>query len=89
MGLGTLRRARGGLPVRRAGLIPSRYIYTITAPLGALLKLDTAWSFIDLSFAMMAAPNLIALILLSPVVFRTTRERLRGGAPLVPASEVA
>jgi AGCS family alanine or glycine:cation symporter len=65
-------------------LIPSRYVYTITAPLGALLNVDTAWAFIDLSFAMMAAPNLIALILLSPVVFRTTLARLKGGAPLIP-----
>ncbi len=66
-------------------IVPSRYIYTITAPLGALLNVDTAWAFIDLSFAMMAAPNLIALILLSPVVFRTTLERLKGGAALIPA----
>ena len=74
-------------------LIPSRYAYTAFAPLGALLKLDTAWAFIDFSFALMAAPNLIALILLSPVVFRTTFERLKGGAPLIPpktqVSEIA
>jgi len=64
-------------------LMPSRYIYTVLVPVGAILKLETAWAFIDISFAAMAAPNLIALLLLSPVVFRTTRARLAGGQKLV------
>ncbi len=64
-------------------VVPSRYVYTVLVPVGALLKLETAWQFIDLSFALMAAPNLIALLLLSPTVFRVTRERLVGGSKLI------
>ncbi|MBL8629624.1 MAG: sodium:alanine symporter family protein [Rhodospirillaceae bacterium] len=57
-------------------LKPARVIYAFTVSSGAVLTVDMVWQFIDLSFAMMAAPNLIALILLGPKVFRGTREAL-------------
>jgi AGCS family alanine or glycine:cation symporter len=57
-------------------LKPARVIYAFTVSSGAVLTVETVWQFIDLSFAMMAAPNLIALILLGPKVFRGTREAL-------------
>jgi len=53
---------------------PARIVYSFSVPLGAVLTLETTWQFIDLSFAMMAAPNLIALILLSPKVFKGARK---------------
>jgi len=61
--------------------VPCRYIYPVTVTLGALLTLETAWQIIDISLGLMAIPNLIAILLLSPVIFRGTRERLRK-APL-------
>ncbi|WP_348704131.1 alanine:cation symporter family protein, partial [uncultured Neptuniibacter sp.] len=45
-------------------------------------SLDFIWLVADTLNAMMAIPNLIALALLSPVVFRLTKEFFaRNGAP--------
>lgn len=60
---------------------PVRYIYPFTVTLGALLTLETAWQVIDISLGLMAIPNLIAILLLSPVIFRGTIARLKK-APL-------
>ncbi|MHB1206316.1 MAG: alanine/glycine:cation symporter family protein, partial [Rhodospirillaceae bacterium] len=53
---------------------------------GASASLDVAWLFADIMNALMALPNLIALLALSPVVFAATRARLSGGQPLVSAA---
>jgi AGCS family alanine or glycine:cation symporter len=60
---------------------PVRYIYPFTVTLGALLTLETAWQIIDISLGLMTIPNLIAILLLSPVIFRGTAARLKQ-APL-------
>ena len=41
---------------------------------GAMWKLGLVWGLADMLNGLMALPNLIALVLLSPVVFRLTRE---------------
>ena len=51
-----------------------RILWIITLPIGATLSLDFIWLVADTLNAMMAIPNLIALALLSPVVFRLVRE---------------
>lgn len=53
---------------------PFRLIWVLVVPLGAVSSLDFIWLLADTLNAMMAIPNLIALSLLSPVVFRLTRE---------------
>ncbi|GAA0783560.1 alanine/glycine:cation symporter family protein [Marinobacterium sediminicola] len=53
---------------------PYRVLWIIAIPLGATLSLDFVWLVADTLNAMMAIPNLIALALLSPVVFKLTRE---------------
>ena len=61
-----------------AGAVPIYRIAWIVAILiGALFKLDLVWAFADLFNGLMAIPNLIALVLLSPVVFAETRHYLR------------
>ncbi len=55
-------------------ILPFRLLWVIAVPLGAVLKLDFIWLLADTMNALMAIPNLIALLLLSPVVFRLTRE---------------
>jgi AGCS family alanine or glycine:cation symporter len=40
---------------------------------GATFQLDLAWLVADTLNALMALPNLIALLLLSPVVFKLTK----------------
>lgn len=55
-------------------VMPFRLIWTLAVPLGAMGSLDFVWLLADTLNAMMAIPNLIALALLSPVVFKLTRE---------------
>lgn len=47
-----------------------RIITGITVMLVALVSLQTAWSFVDLAMGTMTLVNLVAIILLSPKVFR-------------------
>lgn len=53
---------------------PFRVLWILVVPLGAISSLDFIWLLADTLNAMMAIPNLIALALLSPVVFTLTRE---------------
>ncbi len=55
-------------------VMPFRAMVTLVVPIGALLKIDLVWSIADLLNGLMALPNLIALIFLSPIVFKMTRE---------------
>ena len=55
-------------------LKPFRIIFTLVVPVGALLELSFVWDLSDLFNGLMALPNLLALLLLSPIVFRLTRE---------------
>ncbi len=54
-------------------ILPFRLLWVIAIPVGAVMKFDFAWLVADTLNAMMAIPNLIGLLLLSPVVFRLTR----------------
>ncbi|MCL2002961.1 MAG: amino acid carrier protein [Oscillospiraceae bacterium] len=40
---------------------------------GAVMRLDTVWAFSDVMNALMALPNLAAILVLSPAVFEATR----------------
>jgi AGCS family alanine or glycine:cation symporter len=53
---------------------PFRLLWVLAIPVGATLKLSFVWLLADTLNALMALPNLIALVLLGPVVFRLTRE---------------
>lgn len=53
---------------------PYRILYCLLLPVGAYIKLEVVWSISDIFNALMAWPNLIGLIFLSPVVIRMTRE---------------
>ena len=65
------------------GIIPAYRIFWIAAILvGAVFKLNIVWAFADLFNGLMAIPNLIALVLLSPVVFSETRNYLKARADL-------
>ncbi|MDX2224585.1 MAG: sodium:alanine symporter family protein [Rhodospirillaceae bacterium] len=64
-------------------LVPYRYLWCLIAPFGALAKVEIAWALADIMNALMAAPNLIALLVLSPVIFKAARARLGQGQPLL------
>jgi AGCS family alanine or glycine:cation symporter len=53
---------------------PFRLAWVLAIPIGAMGQLDFIWLAADTLNALMALPNLIALLLLSPVVFKVTRE---------------
>ncbi|MFC5546527.1 alanine/glycine:cation symporter family protein [Marinobacter koreensis] len=55
-------------------IVPYRVAWILAIPVGATLKLGFVWLVADTLNAMMALPNLIALLMLSPVVFKLTRE---------------
>ncbi len=60
-------------------LTPFRVLYTIAVPVGAILHLDIVWLFADVMNGLMAVPNLIGVLLLSPVVFRVARKAVKDG----------
>jgi len=54
-------------------IVPYRVVWIIAIPVGATVNLGFIWLLADTLNAMMALPNLIALLLLSPVVFKLSR----------------
>ncbi len=54
-------------------VMPFRIIFVLALPIGATMSLDFVWLLSDTLNAMMAIPNLIALAVLSPVVFKLTK----------------
>ena len=57
-------------------VLPFRVAWVLAVPIGTVFQLSTVWLIADTLNALMAIPNLIALILLAPLVFRLTREYL-------------
>ena len=58
-------------------IIPTyRAVWITAVVIGAIFKLDLVWAFADLFNGLMAIPNLVALLLLSPVIFSETRKFL-------------
>jgi AGCS family alanine or glycine:cation symporter len=74
----------GGTAVR-----PYRYLFVLFVGVGAVAKLDFVWSLSDAFNGMMAIPNLIGLLALSPVIIRTTREYFKPqkGIQVIPVME--
>ena len=54
-------------------ILPFRLTWVAVIPVGALVQLELVWLVADTLNALMAIPNLVALLLLSPVVFSLTR----------------
>ena len=52
---------------------PYRYVFVLVVGVGAVAKLDFVWSLSDTFNGLMAIPNLIGLLALSPVIYRETR----------------
>ena len=66
-------------------ILPFRIAWVIAIPIGTVVELNLVWLFADTLNAFMAIPNLIALILLGPLVFRISREYF--GRTIVPAHD--
>ena len=64
-------------------IIPFRVLWVIAVPIGATAHLDFIWLVADTLNALMAIPNLIALLLLSPMVYQLTREYFASNRSIV------
>ncbi|MEM7019618.1 MAG: sodium:alanine symporter family protein [Pseudomonadota bacterium] len=56
-------------------IMPFRILWLCAIPVGAMAHLGLIWLIADALTALMTLPNLIALILLSPVIFKLTNKR--------------
>ncbi|GFI43235.1 amino-acid carrier protein AlsT [Lachnospiraceae bacterium] len=57
----------------KLGLIPYRLLYVAVAVIAPVLKLDLVWLIADTLNALMAVPNLVAVLLLSNVIVKDTK----------------
>ncbi|WP_105202533.1 sodium:alanine symporter family protein [Streptococcus suis] len=55
-------------------ILPYRLLFVAMVALGGFLKLDLIWTIADIVNGLMALPNLIALLALSPVIINETRQ---------------
>lgn len=60
----------------KKGLIPYRVLYIAVAVIAPVVALDVVWDIADILNALMAIPNLIAVLLLSPVIVKETKKYL-------------
>ncbi len=57
-------------------ILPFRLLWVVVIPFGSMMDLKFIWLLADTLNALMALPNLVALLLLSPVVFKLTKSYL-------------
>ncbi len=53
---------------------PYRYLFTLFVGIGAISKLDLVWGIADIFNGLMAFPNLVGLLALSPIIIRETKK---------------
>jgi AGCS family alanine or glycine:cation symporter len=59
--------------------IPYRWLYCALIPFGASLRVETVWAWGDLLNGLQLFPNLVAIVLLAPVVAQFARAPLAAG----------
>ncbi|QLC73921.1 sodium:alanine symporter family protein [Pseudomonas sp. LPB0260] len=69
-------------------IMPFRIIWVLAVPFGAIAQLDFAWLLADTLNGLMALPNLLSLLLLSPVVVKLTRDHFANKASVGGAAVV-
>ena len=57
----------------KKGLIPYRILYVAVAAIASIVTLDVVWALADILNALMAIPNLLAVLLLSNVISQETK----------------
>ena len=62
----------------RGGMIPYKLIFVFILLIGPVIKLVLVWTMADIFNALMSIPNLIAVVVLSPVVVKETNYYLYG-----------
>lgn len=72
--MGILRRTLRRIFCRKKGLIPYRVLYIAVAVIAPVISLNLVWTIADILNALMALPNLVAVLLLSNVIVAETRK---------------
>ena len=57
-------------------ILPYRLLWVVAVMVGSIVSLKAVWTFADIANGLMALPNLISLIVLSPVIVSETRKYL-------------
>jgi alanine or glycine:cation symporter, AGCS family len=65
-------------------VLPYRLLFCLLLPVGAAIRLELVWTVSDIFNALMAWPNLVGLLCLSPLVVRLTREYFRDPNRIYP-----
>jgi AGCS family alanine or glycine:cation symporter len=60
--------------------MPYRILWTIFVLIGTVTQLEFVWLVADTLNAFMALPNLVSLLLLSPVIAKVTQDYFASGA---------
>lgn len=60
---------------------PYRYLWIIAVMVGSVATLPAVWAFADIANGLMAVPNLISLIALTPVICRETKQYFSENQP--------
>ena len=60
--------------VGKKGIKPYRILFTIAIFIGANLTINLAWTLGDIALGLMVIPNLIAILLLTPLTVKLTKE---------------
>jgi AGCS family alanine or glycine:cation symporter len=63
----------------KKALLPYRIVWVAAVYVGSVQPLSIVWGFADTANALMAIPNLVAVLLLSPVIMSETRKFLWSG----------
>ncbi|MGI6455986.1 MAG: alanine/glycine:cation symporter family protein [bacterium] len=66
-------------------IMPYRYVFIIFVGIGAVSELSVVWGIADITNGLMAIPNLIALILLTPVIVAETKAYFSNSCEKSPA----
>ena len=61
----------------KRGMLPYKILFIAVIVIGPVLSLDVVWTIANILNALMAVPNLIAVLLLSGVIARETRHYLK------------
>jgi len=61
---------------KKGVIMAYRFLYIVIVAIGPYLTVSVVWGLADVFNGLMAFPNLVALILLAPVVWQTTKEFL-------------
>ena len=76
----------------RGAVVPYRIIFVIFIFVATVVSLDVLWTFASVLNGLMALPNLVGLLLLSPLIVRETKQYFEdqsGGVQTDPGTPVA